>query len=213
MTNNGSAATNGQRPATIRETLFTAIDFESAGTSPGQNDAPVQIGLASWSYEKGLHQTYVSYLHCEQKITWSAQKIHGIRKEDLSEAPNLLSLWPLLRERLGNGPVVAHGHGTEKRFLRSFPGHRFSPWIDTLQLARAAWPQLPSHSLSDLCHSLGLRDFSEQAQSRTWHDALYDALASLAVLSHLVHTYQLADQPLHHLKNPDTTTWHRLRHL
>lgn len=107
---------------------------------------------------------------------------------------------------------MAHGHGTEKRFLRAFPGHSFGPWIDTLQLARAAWPGLSSHSLGDLCGSLGLNDFAIHAPDRTWHDALYDALASLALLKHLVRIFELEDLPVGVLQNPDTTHWHRRRH-
>jgi len=196
----------------ICESIFTAIDFESAGTAKGRTDAPVQIGLGSWSLEQDIHEPIVSFLQCHQDITWSARKIHGITTDDLLDAPSLLSLWPTLKKQLGRGPIVAHGHGTEKRFLRAFPGHRFGPWIDTLQLARAAWPDLPSHSLGNLCNSLNLAAFSNHAPDRGWHDALYDALASLALLKHLVSEFNLADQPVAILLKPDTSTWHRLRH-
>lgn len=199
-------------PIKICETIFTAIDFESAGTAKGRTDAPVQIGLGTWTFNDDIHDPFVSFLQCEQDITWSARKVHGITTEDLRDAPSLLSLWPILKSTLGRGPIVAHGHGTEKRFLRTFPGHPFGPWIDTLQLARAAWPKEPSHSLGDLCLSLGLTDFAEHAPSRHWHDALYDALASLALLKHLVSTFNLADSPVEILLKPDTSTWHRSRH-
>lgn len=199
-------------PIKISEAIFTAIDFESAGTAKGRTDAPVQIGLGSWTPDEGICEPFVSFLKCEQEITWAARKVHGITTADLREAPTLLSLWPVLKKHLGRGPIVAHGHGTEKRFLRTFPGHPFGPWIDTLQLARAAWPEQPSHSLGDLCTVLGLTEFSEHAPDRCWHDALYDALASLALLKHLVAEFELADLPLAILLKPDTTTWHRLRH-
>ncbi|MFT6596778.1 MAG: DNA polymerase-3 subunit epsilon, partial [Akkermansiaceae bacterium] len=196
----------------ISETIFTAIDFESAGTAKGRTDAPVQIGLGTWSNDEGIHDPFVSFLKCDQDITWSAKKVHGITTKDLLDAPSLLSLWPTLKRQLGQGPIVAHGHGTEKRFLRAFPGHRFGPWIDTLQLARAAWPDEKSHSLGDLCNSLGLSGFAKHALGRNWHDALYDALASLALLKHLVSEHNLADSPVEVLLKPDTSTWHRNRH-
>jgi DNA polymerase-3 subunit epsilon len=196
----------------IRESIFTAIDFESAGTAKGRTDAPVQIGLGTWTHAHDIHEPFVSFLQCEQDITWSARKVHGITTDDLGEAPSLLSLWPILKRHLGRGPIVAHGHGTEKRFLRVFPGHSFGPWIDTLQLARAAWPTQTSHSLGDLCTSLGLSDFAGHAPERSWHDALYDALASLALLKHLVSEFDLADSPVEVLLKPDISTWHRSRH-
>lgn len=192
--------------------MFTAIDFESAGTARGRTDAPVQVGLGSWTLDRGIHDPFVSFLQCEHEITWAAQKVHGITTDDLLDAPSLLSLWPTLKRQLSRGPVVAHGHGTEKRFLRTFPGHAFGPWIDTLQLARAAWPEEKSHSLGDLCAALGLTSFGARAPGKTWHDALYDALASLALLAHLVGQFDLADRPVEILLKPDTSVWHRSRH-
>lgn len=194
----------------IKDLTFTAIDFESAGTAPGVSDAPVQIGLGSWSHPSGITDPWVSFLHCDREITWAAQKVHGITTSDLQDAPSLLSLWPLLKRRLLVGPVVAHGHGTEKRFLRAFPGHQFGPWVDTLQLARAAWPTLPSHSLGALCQELDLLTFAKHAPERSWHDALFDALASLALLAHLVQEFSLQEAPLATLLNPDTSHYHSL---
>lgn len=173
---------------------------------------PVQIGLATWSPATGHGDTFVSYLAAEASITWSARKVHGIRDEDLAGAPSLLALWPELKRRLGGAVVVAHGKGTEKRFLRAFPGHGFGPWIDTLLLGRAAWPDLPDHSLSALCEARGLAsEIQQRLPGRRWHDALYDSLASLVLLEDLVATFQLGELPLDALLHPDTTDWHRRR--
>lgn len=196
----------------IREAVFTAIDFESAGTSRGNTDAPIQIGLASWSVANGHHNAFVSYLHTDQPILWSAQKVHGITPAHLAEAPSLLSLWPELKSRLAGNIVVAHAKGTEKRFLRAFPGHGFGPWIDTLHLARASWPNLAKHSLGSLCETLSLSDpILALVPGKTWHDALFDSIASLALLAHIVEVHNLADQPVDTLLHPDTSRWHRSR--
>lgn len=196
----------------IRDCRFTAIDFESAGASRGMTDSPVQIGLASWSAGGGHSQPFVSYLHTDQPVLWSARKVHGISTHDLTDAPPLLSLWPELKSRLAGAVVVAHGKGTEKRFLRAFPGHGFGPWIDTLLLARAAWPGLTDHSLGALCHA---HDLTETVRGlvdlRSWHDALFDAVASLVLLAHVIATHSLLDQPLEFLLHPDTSAWHRNR--
>jgi DNA polymerase-3 subunit epsilon len=196
----------------IRDLTFTAIDFESAGTARGQTDAPIQIGLASWSLAADHHNPFVSYLYTDQPIHWSAQKVHGITPDHLADAPSLLSLWPELKSRLGSAVVVAHSKGTEKRFLRTFPGHGFGPWIDTLHLARAAWPEMAKHSLGSLCDELGVTDsIKPLVPGKNWHDALFDAVASLAVLSHLIHIHDLADHPVEALLHPDTSRWHRSR--
>jgi DNA polymerase-3 subunit epsilon len=201
-----------RRVPTLRELRFTAIDFESAGAARGQTDTPVQIGLAQWSLARGHESPFVSYLKTNQPVTWAARKVHGIGPEQLEDAPTLLSLWPELKSRLNGSVVVAHSKGTEKRFLRAFPGHGFGPWIDTLLLARAAWPELDGHSLGALAEARGLTaSISALVPEKRWHDALYDAVASLALLADLVETFALADEPLEVLLRPDISVWHRLR--
>lgn len=196
----------------IRHCRFTAIDFESAGAARGKTDSPVQVGLASWSADAGHTDAFVSYLFTDQPVHWSARKVHGIGPEHLADAPSLLSLWPELKRRLAGAVVVAHGKGTEKRFLRAFPGHGFGPWIDTLLLARAAWPDLPDHSLGALCECLGLADaVREIVPGKSWHDALFDSAASLVLLEHVIGALSLTDHPLETILHPDTSAWHKTK--
>jgi len=196
----------------ISEHSFAAIDFESAGADRGKTDVPVQVGMATWSLKAGHSDHFVSFIRADQTITWSAQKIHGITSEDLAEAPPLMLLWPQIQATLSGRIVVAHGHGTEKRYLRAFPAHGFGPWVDTLQLSRAAWPELKSHGLGDICeHFCLIQAVTDLVPDKTWHDALYDATASLILLKHLVEQFNLANQSIDLLLHPDTTKWHRLR--
>lgn len=193
------------------ETLrFTAIDFESAGVATGLTDVPIQIGIACWAPATGLAETFVSYLHTSRAITWNARKIHGIEVGDLAEAPTLLSLWPVVKEHLHGRVIVAHGKGMEKKFLRAFPGHGFGPWVDTLLLARATWPQWPDHSLGALCDALQLTAAVQQAcPDLFWHDALFDAVASLHLLEAILHHNQAWKSPLQHILQPDQSAWRR----
>lgn len=196
----------------VRHCRFTAIDFESAGASRGSTDAPVQVGLAGWSLDGGHDDAFVSYLRTGQAVRWSARRVHGIGPDQLVDAPTLLSLWPELKSRLAGAVVVAHGKGTEKRFLRSFPGHGFGPWIDTLLLSRAAWPHLPDHSLGALCGHFGLvPTVKKLVPEKSWHDALFDAVASLVLLERLIRDFDLSQQPAESLARPDTSAWHRIR--
>jgi len=196
----------------VRDCRFTAIDFESAGASRGKTDSPVQIGLATWSAQNGHGDAFTSYLFTDQPIQWSARKIHGIGPEQLADAPSLLSLWPEVKRRLSGAVVVAHGKGTEKRFLRAFPGHGFKPWIDTLLLARAAWPELPDHSLGALCLAHGLEaEIREIVSAKSWHDALFDAVASLILLTRIIESHGLSEEPIDSLLHPDTSVWHKTK--
>lgn len=198
--------------ATVTQCRFASIDFESAGASRGSTDQPVQIGMAVWSVGHGLVDRFVSYLRTDHPVQWAAQKVHGITTEHLADAPDLLSLWPEVRQRMQGSVVVAHGKGTEKRFLRAFPGHGFGPWLDTLLLTRAIWPGIPDHSLSRLSDELGLSDNLHSLMSgKTWHDAEFDAVASLRILEHVVDVLQLGDTPVQNLCQPNTSRWRRFR--
>lgn len=172
----------------IDEAAFAALDFESAGTASGRTDAPVQIGIAlmdglTLRPERALR----SHLQTDRPVTWAAQKVHGIRTADLADAPPLASLWPEIESRLRGRIIVAHSASTERRFLRAFPTHRFGPWVDSLHLARRLNPELDSHRLGDLVAQHGLDGAIQEAcPGLAWHDALYDATASLVLLRHLV---------------------------
>lgn len=189
----------------LQDLSWAAIDFESAGTVPGETDCPVQVGIVRveklFSAEPRL---FTSYIACHRPVRWSAAKVHGITTATLADAPEFTTLWPDLRDLLRGAVVLGHNPATEKRFLRTFPGHGFGPWADTLALARQAAPTLPDHSLSCVCDDLGITDsvtalVNDAAHAR-WHDALYDAAASLQLLRTLVaalsmHRATLADIP------------------
>jgi len=183
---------------TPEQSVFAAVDFESAGVIRGGTDTPIQIGMAVMP---GLDLTrvepFVSYLHTDQPVTWQAGQVHGITTEDLKDAPVFSSLWPEVKSRLGGRIVVAHGAGTEKRYLRAFPLHGFGPWLDTLVLARRFWPGVRDYSLESLIQTGGLRAELEQAcPGRRFHDALYDCYASLILLRHIVREAGLAEVPM-----------------
>ena len=183
--------------ASIRETPFAGLDFESAGERPNEAGIPVQIGIAGMSSltpEPGSF--YRSYLRTERPVTWAAQRVHGITDGDLAGAPTLLSLWPEIKTRLSGRWIVAHGAGTERRYLRVFPAHGFGPWVDTLTLSRKILPGRDSYTLSDLAAGLSLE---EEARSLLpdfrWHEALSDAAASLLLLRKLIALTGIADHP------------------
>ena len=182
---------------TIRDTIFAAIDFESAGDAPGLTDAPVQAGMACMKGSELLPDSFFrSYLNPRREVTWAAQRVHGISSAQLLDAPELAALWPEFRARLGGRVVVAHSAGTEKRFLRAFPMHGFGPWIDTLTLARRVWPGMADYSLTALAAALGFQEeLDALCPGLAFHDALYDAVASLLVLRAFITAAGLLDHP------------------
>lgn len=183
-------------PTALEDLSWAAIDFESAGTAPGETDYPVQIGIVR--VEKLFSETprlFTSYIACNRPVRWSAARVHGITTDTLKGAPTYASLWPQIRELLRGAVVLGHNPATEKRFLRSFPGHGFGPWVDTLALARQAAPDLPDHALATVCDALGISStvtaLVNDAPHARWHDALYDAAGSLQLLRTLVTALQM----------------------
>ena len=181
---------------TCSDVSYAAIDFESAGAAPGETDVPVQIGIAELS-PGGEISVWDSYIATDKPVRWSAARVHGITDDMLKDAPAYVMLWSDIRERLEGRVIVGHNLGTEKRFLRSFPGHGFGPWVDTLTLSRDCYPGLPDYSLQALCDALALSDdVSAIVPGRKWHDALYDAVASAVLLRHVISALGLENEPL-----------------
>lgn len=179
-----------QRP--LAQLSYAAIDFESAGAAPGETDCPVQVGIVRVDGLFSAEELYDSYIASEHPVHWSAAKVHGITTERLLHAPAFAALWPELRRLLSGCVVVGHNPSTEMRFLRAFPGHGFAPWLDTLALARQAMPGLEDYSLSRVSDALGVTPQVEHSvPGRRWHDALYDAMGSLAVLRAIIRGLQM----------------------
>ena len=170
----------------VREAAWAALDFESAGAAPGRSDEPVQVGMALWRGDR-IGDFFRSYIQSSVRITRSARAVHGIGDDEVRDAPAMAALWPEFKARLGGAVVVAHGAGTEKRFLRAFPLHGFGPWLDTLAMARAALPDLPEHSLGAVTRALGAdEEVKALCPEHGWHDALFDAVACLVVLRRII---------------------------
>lgn len=172
------------------QTDITVLDFESCGAVPGYADEPWQLGLVVLRAGVLAPETcWESLLRVgERPISPYAPGKHHQLRAELAAAPPPQSLWPTLKPLLCGRPLAAHATATEKRLLRGIaPLHRFGPWIDTLVLARCAWPGLPSYALGDLLRRLALEPrVRALCPGRVEHDALYDAVAAAVLLERLL---------------------------
>jgi DNA polymerase-3 subunit epsilon len=175
----------------IRETTLTVLDFETTGSVPGFDAEPWQVG-AVFLVNGRVDSAHVfeSLIHVDINRPFNAYapgKHHKLR-EQIAAAPEASSVWKKLEGWVDGRPLAAHNAATEKKFLRQMaPMHRFGPWVDTLKLARTAWPEAPSHTLEDLVAGLGLESRVRELCPRgEAHDALYDAFACAALLEYLL---------------------------
>jgi len=173
-----------------KEAEFVAIDFESTGSVPGYEVQPWQIGLVFITGGAVVSDCrFTSLLHVgDRPFNPYAPGRHASLRDELAQAPRLTDLWQTLRNWLVGRPLVAHNTSTERKLLgEAFPLHSPGPWIDTLDLARAAYPQLASHALEDLVGRLGLMTrVAAICPNLGPHDALYDAVACGVLLEHVL---------------------------
>jgi len=161
---------------------FAALDFECTGAAPGYRNTPWQIGVVVVSKGKVEQlRSFNSLLHvpAEQPFNPYTPGRWAQLRQELSEAPTPQELWPQLRQFLAGMPLIAHHAPTERTILGElFPFQPFGPWIDTLPLARRAFPKQRSYKLEDLIPNLGLTALmTERCPGGAPHDAFYDAVA------------------------------------
>lgn len=192
---------------------ITVVDFESTGAVPGLPDEPWQIGLVR--LEQGrlvADSVFTSLLRVGARpFSRHAPGRHEEVRAELTDAPSLASLWPKLRPRLHGHVLAAHQVSTEKRFLRqAFSLHSLGPWVDTLKLARLAYPNLASHTLEDLLPALDLTARAQAvAPGRGPHDALYDAVACAVLLEALLANLRWSDVSVEALVAARPDRFHR----
>jgi DNA polymerase-3 subunit epsilon len=172
------------------DATIAVVDFEGTGAVPGYPNEPWQVGvvLLEGGEVRG-GRAFESLLRVgDRPFNPYAPGRHAGLRSALRAAPALPDLWTDLAPWLAGRPVAAHGPATEKRFLRdAFPLHPIGPWIDTVKLARMAYPRLARHTLERLLGELGLTATADRlAPGRGPHDALYDAAGCAVLLAHLL---------------------------
>lgn len=152
---------------------FAAIDFETTGYENGWTNEPWQLGIAVVR-DRAIVETREFFFDVEG----APERAH--EADALGTLQSSFEIWsPLLLGR----PLVAHNIATERTILtRVAPLTKWGPWTDTLKLAKARYPKMPSYALGELCAMFGL---VPQIDGRTWHDGLYDAVACANLAIHL----------------------------
>ena len=137
---------------------FAAIDFETTGYEDGGRNEPWQLGFA-----------LVRDFEIVEKREW----FFGTPLTP--DVQPIMAQWDDFYPHLAGRRLVAHNIACERTILtRIAPLTNWGPWTDTLKIAKTRYPKLPSYKLGDLCEMFGL---VPQMEGRTWHDALYDAVA------------------------------------
>ena len=155
---------------------WVAIDFE---TATGRRASACAVGLVE--VRDGRIAGTESFLIQPPGNAYSGFNIsiHGIRPSMTLGSPTFGELWPLLAERIGGRPLVAHNASFDMSVLRHELDHLGRRYPDleyycTLVLSRACWPGLHGHRLSDVASHCGI--------AFRHHDAAEDARACAEIL-------------------------------
>jgi DNA polymerase III epsilon subunit-like protein len=143
--------------------------------------APHLLELAAIRVEGGeVVDRYDTLVRPQVPVEEGVTAIHGIRDEDVREAPDAGTAVGAFASWLGDTPVAAHGARIDAgvlafecvRFGLSLPA---APMIDTVKLARELLPDAPDHRLQTLCQILDV-------ETTVYHRALPDAVSCWKVL-------------------------------
>ena len=144
---------------------FAALDFETTGFEGGATNEPWQLGIAVVRGGE-IVETREFFFDVEGAPA---------RAHEADALGTLQSSFAIWQPHLAGRRLVAHNIATERTILtRVAPLTPWGPWTDTLRLAKARYPRLPSYALGDLCAMFGI---APEIEGRTWHDGLYDAVA------------------------------------
>lgn len=183
------------------ETPIHVIDFEGSRQS-----GVVEYGVVTLEGSQ-IAATYGRLCAPVGSISAREQMQHGISEAHAAEQAPFETEWELLAGLRQSGPLCAHNAAVEDGFLRAvwaYPRNSpdfsteqvqtasWGPWLDTLYLYRRIYPQLESHKLEHLIECFQLSDTLLELgqlycppERRSYHCALYDALASALLLRRL----------------------------
>lgn len=140
---------------------FTVFDVETTGMSPA-SDMIVEIAAQRIETD-GTGARFQSLVNPKRSIPPQASRVHRITDDMVAGQPGFLTVGQKFLEFAAGSTLVAHNARFDLGFLQeSLNREGLKLWdgktMDTIPLARRAFPELPSYSLPNLRLSLGLGD-------------------------------------------------------
>lgn len=160
---------------------FVVIDVE---TSCSRVSSICQIGIVGFrgGTEAFSYETLVD--PCDDFHGFNT-RIHGIRAEHVAGQPHFGMVHAIVDGHLSGRTTVAHSYFDKGALAAACRIHSRptidTTWLDSVRVAKRAWPQLASHRLNVLSRYLGI--------AHRHHDALSDARAAgMVIVKAIDHT-------------------------
>lgn len=137
--------------------VFTAFDTETTGLNAATAHV-IEIGAVQFS-KQGIMATYNVLVNPCCPVPPEAVQINHISNEMLQDCPLIEQVLPDFLSFIGSSILVAHNVGFDLSFINAELNRSgFNPLknsaVDTVQLSRQIFPQLPNHKLQTLANCL-----------------------------------------------------------
>lgn len=168
---------------------FYAIDFETANYS---KHSACSLALVKVENSRIVDE-YYTLIQPETDFYWKNIQIHGIRPEDVVNAPKFPVVWNQIQQCFQeNQLVVAHNASFDCGVLAGcldYYGLAQPHYLSlcTVKTSRKLFPEMPNHRLNTVCEQLNI-------QLNNHHDALEDSRACAEIL--LYQEQQFGTEPL-----------------
>lgn len=166
----------------LSEAVFTVVDTETTGFSPKYSKL---VEIAAVKIMPGLRidgeNLFSHLINPLCSIGYDSYRIHGISDAMVSDKPHAGEIMPLFTRFAENTVLVAHNAKFDMGFIEAAmreygvtPSH--IGVIDTVSLARKAFPGYRSYSLDSMIKNLGLKvPISDSYRHRALFDAAHTA--------------------------------------
>ncbi|MBL7940852.1 MAG: 3'-5' exonuclease [Flavobacteriales bacterium] len=138
---------------------FLALDFETATAQP---DSPCELGIAvvRGSVVREVRNWLIKPPQWPYFSPWNIA-VHGIRPQDVADAPRWKEIWGEVAELLDGSTVVAHNAAFDMSVLRStLAGHGLPhptfQYFCSVSMSRKLWPGRTSYGLKHMCDMHGI---------------------------------------------------------
>lgn len=161
---------------------YIVFDIETTGLS-AINDEITEIGALKIKDGKIIDE-FSQLINPGRKIPPFITKLTGITDEMVANEPGINEVIPRFHDFIGNSVLVAHNASFDVGFIREKLNQNNlyldNPILDTLELARAVFPELKNHKLNTLAKHL---DVSLLNHHRAVDDATATADVFLKIIS------------------------------
>lgn len=143
------------RSRPVRDTRFVSIDTETTGFGVYSGDAIVAIAMLELQGFEYTGRHYYSLVNPAREIPDETTRIHGIRTEDVRDAPSIEELIPAIVAFIDDAVIVGHHTNFDLRFLNKtlhkLTGCRLrNPSLDTMLMYLEHSGRMGHYSLEDV---------------------------------------------------------------